>query len=161
MFDRCLGNDFESVAALWMCAKRFKTLNICTTAVLWLIWKLRHSLCFQGNQWCGMQAVFYRCAKLTRRWGGNQSDPRPDRGCLPCMTVDSLSCSATIKGGHARARDPMFTIPTVPPQTLATQSDREGAEARGTSHYASDHRLLTVTATTTMLSSSSAQGTSM
>jgi hypothetical protein len=74
MFDRCLGNDFESVAALWMCAKRFKTLNICTTAVLWLIWKLRHSLCFQGNQWCGMQAVFYRCAKLTRRWGVIQSE---------------------------------------------------------------------------------------
>jgi hypothetical protein len=31
-------------------------------------------------------------------------------------------------------------VPTVPPQTLATQSDREGAEARETTHYASDRR---------------------
>jgi hypothetical protein len=55
---------------------------------------------------------------------GNRSDPRPNRGRLPCMTVDSVSRSATIKGGHAGAREPTFTVPTVPPQTLATQSDR-------------------------------------
>jgi hypothetical protein len=48
---------------------------------------------------------------------GNQSDPRPDRGRLPCMTVDPLSRSATIKGGHAGAWEPMFTVP---PQILAT-----------------------------------------
>jgi hypothetical protein len=61
-------------------------------------------------------------------------------GRLPCMTVDHFSRSATIKRGHAGAREPMFTVPTVPPQTLTTQSDREGAEARGTAHYASDRR---------------------
>jgi hypothetical protein len=71
---------------------------------------------------------------------GNRSDPRPDRGRLPCMAVGPISRSATIKGGHAGAREPTFTVPTVPPQTLATQSDREGAEARGTAHYASDRR---------------------
>jgi hypothetical protein len=71
---------------------------------------------------------------------GNQSVPRPDRGHLPCMAVDPLSRSATIKEGHAGTRAPTFTVPTVPPQTLATQSDREGAEARGTAHYASDRR---------------------
>jgi hypothetical protein len=92
---------------------------------------------------------------------GNQSDPRPDRGHLPCMAVGPFSRSATIKGGHVGAREPTFTMPTVSPQTLATQSDREGAEARGTTHYAADHRLLTVTATATMSSSSSAQDTSM
>jgi hypothetical protein len=43
------------------------------------------------------------------------------------------------KRGHAGARKPMFTVPTVPPQTLATKSDREGAEARGTAHHASDY----------------------
>jgi hypothetical protein len=51
-----------------------------------------------------------------------------------------LSCSATIKGGHAGAWEPTFTVPTVPPETLATKSDREGAEARGTTHHASDRR---------------------
>jgi hypothetical protein len=50
-----------------------------------------------------------------------------------------LSRSAIIKGRHAGAREPTFTVPTVPPRTLATKSDREGAEARGTAHHASDH----------------------
>jgi hypothetical protein len=55
----------------------------------------------------------------------NRSDPRPDRGRLSCMAVDPLSHSATIKEGHVGAREPTFTVPTVHPQTLATQSDRE------------------------------------
>jgi hypothetical protein len=67
----------------------------------------------------------------------NQSDPRPDWGRLSCMTVGSLSRSATIKGGQVGARKPTFTVFTVSPQTLAIQSDRECAEARGTTHYAS------------------------
>jgi hypothetical protein len=51
---------------------------------------------------------------------GNRSNPRPDRGRLPCMAVDPLSHSATIKGGQVRAREPTFIVPTVPPQTLTT-----------------------------------------
>jgi hypothetical protein len=51
---------------------------------------------------------------------GNRSDPRPDRGRLPCMAVGPLSHIATIKGGQAGAREPTFTMPTVPPQTLTT-----------------------------------------
>jgi hypothetical protein len=50
--------------------------------------------------------------------------------------VGTLSRSAIIKGGTPTT----FTVPTVPPQTLATKSDREGAEARGTTHHASDRR---------------------
>jgi hypothetical protein len=60
--------DFESIASLWLCSKKFKTLNIYTSAVLWALWKMRNSLCFQVNQWCGMQVVFCRCAKMLRRW---------------------------------------------------------------------------------------------
>jgi hypothetical protein len=56
------------------------------------------------------------------------------------MAVDLLSHSATIKRGHAGTQELTFTVPTVPPQTLATQSDREGAEARKTVHYASNRR---------------------
>jgi hypothetical protein len=33
---------------------------------------------------------------------------------------EPLSRSATIKGGQAGAREPMFTVPTVPTQTLTT-----------------------------------------
>jgi hypothetical protein len=50
----------------------------------------------------------------------NRSDPRPDRGRLPCMAVDPLSRSATIKGGQAGARKLTFTVSIVPPQTLTT-----------------------------------------
>jgi hypothetical protein len=49
-----------------------------------------------------------------------ETDPRPDRGRLPFMAVGPLSRSATIKGGQAGAREPTFTVPTVPPQTLTT-----------------------------------------
>jgi hypothetical protein len=52
------------------------------------------------------------------------------------MTVDPLSRSVILKGGHVGAREPTFTVSTVPPQTLAIRSDREGAEARETTHSA-------------------------
>jgi hypothetical protein len=75
---------------------------------------------------------------------GNRSDPRPDRGRLPCMAVGPLSHSTTIKGGQAGARKPTFAVPTVPPQTLATKTDQEGAEERGLAHLATNRRPLTV-----------------
>jgi hypothetical protein len=53
----------------------------------------------------------------------NQSDLHPDWGRLPCMTVGHLSHSVTIKGGHAGAREPTFTVPTVPPQSLGFKLD--------------------------------------
>jgi hypothetical protein len=49
---------------------------------------------------------------------GNRSDPRPDQGRLPCVAVDPLSRSATIKRGQAGAREPTFTVPIVPSQPL-------------------------------------------
>jgi hypothetical protein len=71
---------------------------------------------------------------------GNRSNPRPDRGRLSRMAVGPLSRSATIKGGQAEAREPMFAVPTVPPQILATKTDQEGAEARGLTHLATNSR---------------------
>jgi hypothetical protein len=84
------------------------------------------------------------------------------------MTVDPLSRSAILKWGHAGARESMFTVSTVPPQTLANRSDHEGAEARGTAHSAATTvapftptpPTPTPTVTATMSSSSLAQGTS-
>jgi hypothetical protein len=54
-----------------------------------------------------------------------------------CMSI--CICTVFLKN-TGRVEKPTFTVPTVPPQTLATQSNREGAEARGTTHYASDRR---------------------
>jgi hypothetical protein len=80
-----------------------------------------------------------RVRKVISR-SGNRSDPRPDRERLPCMAVGPLSRRATIKGGQAEAHEPTFAVPTVPPQTLATKTDQEGAEARGLAHLATNRR---------------------
>jgi hypothetical protein len=32
---------------MWLHNKKFKTINICTTATLWAIWKFINELCFQ------------------------------------------------------------------------------------------------------------------
>jgi hypothetical protein len=66
--NKVIGAGFESVARLWLCDKKFKTLNICTTAVLWALWKIRNLLCFQGKKWSCMQDLYFMCAKMLRSW---------------------------------------------------------------------------------------------
>jgi hypothetical protein len=68
MFDKSIGTDFESVAKWWLCDKKFKVLNICTTAIMWSLWKLRNEICFQGVKWRGMQVLFFKCVQMLRRW---------------------------------------------------------------------------------------------
>ena len=43
--------NFENIAAKWISNKRFLVRNMFSSAVLWGIWKLRNSLCFQGIEW--------------------------------------------------------------------------------------------------------------
>jgi hypothetical protein len=62
-----LGTDFESVARLWISEKRHKIVNVCTSAALWAIWKLRNKFCFQGMRWTGVQ-VLLRCSRMLRDW---------------------------------------------------------------------------------------------
>jgi hypothetical protein len=84
------------------------------------------------------------------------------------VAVGPLSRSTILKGGHAGAREPTFTVSTVPPQTLANRSDHEGAEVRGTAHrvaativpFTPMPPTPTTTTAAAMSSSSSAQGTS-
>jgi hypothetical protein len=47
---RVVGTDFELVARLWVCDKKFKLINVVTTAAFWTVWKVRKELCFQGGQ---------------------------------------------------------------------------------------------------------------
>ena len=44
--NRRVGNDFESVASLWLSNKRHMVCNIISSVVMWVLWKLRNSLCF-------------------------------------------------------------------------------------------------------------------
>jgi hypothetical protein len=81
--------------------------------------------------------------------------------CRSCGSGSPLA-QRNIKRGHVGAREPTFTVSTVPPQTLANRSDREGSEARGTAHCVADRRPPTPTMTIAAAMSSSllAQGIS-
>jgi hypothetical protein len=61
--------DFESMAKWWLKDKKCQCINICTSAVLWSLWKTRNALCFQGGCWLVMPGILQRCARYLRSWG--------------------------------------------------------------------------------------------
>jgi hypothetical protein len=63
-----VGNDFESIGKMWLSSKRFKTVNVLTSASLWTIWKIRNEMCFQGLRptWTGI--VLRRLAGALMNW---------------------------------------------------------------------------------------------
>jgi hypothetical protein len=79
------------------------------------------------------------------------------------MAVGPLLRSATIKGGQVGAREPTFTVATVPPQTLTIKTDQEalkrGDWLTSPPTLIIDRHPMTPTVTDAMSSSSSAQGT--
>jgi hypothetical protein len=67
-FTKAIGADFESMASLWLSNKKFMICNIVTSVVLWVLWKLHNSLCFQGVPWLGMKKVFALVGRMLRSW---------------------------------------------------------------------------------------------
>jgi hypothetical protein len=63
-----IGQDFVSVAKLWLQNKKYKEVNMCTAALLWTLWKSRNDLVFQGAKWTGMRKILGRCASLIKNW---------------------------------------------------------------------------------------------
>jgi hypothetical protein len=57
-----VGSDFESIAKWWLCYKKYKILNVVTSAALWSIWKSRNDSCFQEARWIGMK-IFFACVR--------------------------------------------------------------------------------------------------
>jgi hypothetical protein len=66
--EREMGEDFESIASLWIANKRHMIRNIVSSAVLWVLWKLRNLLYFQGVPWSGMKKVFAMTGRMLRGW---------------------------------------------------------------------------------------------
>jgi hypothetical protein len=66
--NRRVGNDFESVPSLWLSNKRHMVCNIISFAVMWILWKLCNSLCFQGVPWSGMKMVFAMTGRMLIGW---------------------------------------------------------------------------------------------
>jgi hypothetical protein len=115
---KVIGADFESVASMWLCAKRFKTINICTTAVLWTLWKVRNAMCFQEYQWLGMQGVFFKCAKLMRRWRLIQSEE-------VAAQLERVAKEWERRGTNLPRL--LWTQPAAPRAVLSTPDDRDGS----------------------------------
>jgi hypothetical protein len=63
-----VGSDFESVSKRCLSDKKYRTLNVLTTAVFWTLWKMRNDLCFQGLSWTGGHVLLRRSAKMLRDW---------------------------------------------------------------------------------------------
>jgi hypothetical protein len=54
-----LGINYESIAKLWLCNKKFGVINIFSSAVCWGLWKLRNALCFQDVAWKNMKQLWF------------------------------------------------------------------------------------------------------
>jgi hypothetical protein len=59
--DLPLITDFESMAKWWIKGKKCNSVNVIYDAVLWSLWKLRNSLCFQGQCWDGVRRLLVSC----------------------------------------------------------------------------------------------------
>jgi hypothetical protein len=46
LVDFPIGQNFESIAKLWLSEKKYKLVNIFTSAVLWTQWKVRNDMLF-------------------------------------------------------------------------------------------------------------------
>lgn len=72
-------SDFEYLGSLWLKGKKLIPFNVCTSAVLWIIWKTRNNICFQGpagQRWKRCLAGVRSCTGTRRCWtdrtGANQ-----------------------------------------------------------------------------------------
>jgi hypothetical protein len=66
--DLPLIKDFESLGTMWVKGKKFKAFNVLSSALIWLIWKMRNNICFQGVCWSKVEDVLRGGAKLIRNW---------------------------------------------------------------------------------------------
>jgi hypothetical protein len=63
-----MGLDFESVGKLWLQEKKYRMLNVLSSAVLWTLWKSQNVLCFQDRQWRDLRELAGRCVRMLRDW---------------------------------------------------------------------------------------------
>jgi hypothetical protein len=63
-----VGVDYESIAKLWLCNKKFGVINMFTSAVSWCLWKLRNDVHFQGVAWIGMKLLWDQVMPMLQCW---------------------------------------------------------------------------------------------
>jgi len=77
--------NFELVATKWIANKKHELYNIIGSVVLWCLWKLHNSLCFQGVTWSGEKSLLMwdHVGKMEAHVG---SRPRSEGG-LFCASI--------------------------------------------------------------------------
>lgn len=68
VFDREIGNDFLSIGQMWLSNRRYLVCNMFCAAALWGLWKLRNSVCFQGEVWMDLRMLLLRVAAMLQSW---------------------------------------------------------------------------------------------
>lgn len=63
-----LGDSYLDIASCWLCNKKFLVRNMLTTAVLWAIWKLRNSICFQNVGWRNLKQLWQMAWCMLGSW---------------------------------------------------------------------------------------------
>jgi len=63
-----IGSDFESIGGKWLSNKRFLIPNMCTSASLWCLWKLRNDMHFQNTRWRSMEVLLLKIAGTLQNW---------------------------------------------------------------------------------------------
>jgi hypothetical protein len=60
--------DFESLAKWWIKGEKYNAVNVVHSAVLWILWKKRNNICFQGEGWRSVQVLLENCARTVKNW---------------------------------------------------------------------------------------------
>ena len=106
-----LTGGFENVAKWWLSRKKHAVLNICTSAILWCIWKLRNAFCFQGEKWSDVRKLMRKTMAALRRWQGL------------CKEENVWQLEEVVAQLEAKAREPLRImresrwLSTAPPTT--------------------------------------------
>ena len=60
--------SFTRIANLWLGENSNKVVNIVHATCMWALWTIRNGLCFNGDIWLGMQAVWRKVAYSLSQW---------------------------------------------------------------------------------------------
>lgn len=78
-----IGLNFESVASKWLCDKKNLVVNMFSSALMWSLWKLRNSLCFQNGSWQSSRALWCQIIRMARSW--EILCPLKQQEAFPCV----------------------------------------------------------------------------
>ena len=87
-------SNIENLATWWVSNKKHAVVNALHAAVMWSLWKIRNTLCFNRSVWSGMQKIWRQVAMELAAWEVLFSNDA------------KIQVSAVVKNLEKLARDP-------------------------------------------------------